>query len=147
MAWLGVELASRSLGGFTHTCTCTEYSMEYPSTHRRSSDFILHFITTPNFTTRLLLLLLLLPCPSEEIEMFVCGRHDAHPSQSCFFSCCLLRLSKPVVTGKKSPRTTTQNSHITKDTFRPHTSHGRLGSPSRSSSADLFEPQHMSIHR
>lgn len=42
---------------------------------------------------------------------------------------------------------TNQNSHITKDTFRPHTSHGRLGSPSRSSSLELFEPQHTSIHR
>eukprot|EP00752_Nemacystus_decipiens_P004826 g4392.t1 len=39
-----------------------------------------------------------------------------------------------------------ENSHITKDTFRPHTSHGRLGSPSRSSSVELFEPQHTSIH-
>ncbi|CBN79691.1 hypothetical protein Esi_0368_0016 [Ectocarpus siliculosus] len=38
-----------------------------------------------------------------------------------------------------------KNSHITKDTFRPHTSHGRLGSPSRSGSIELFEP-HSSIH-
>ncbi|CAM9607803.1 unnamed protein product [Pylaiella littoralis] len=39
-----------------------------------------------------------------------------------------------------------ENSHITKDTFRPHTSHGRLDSPSRSASLELFEPQHTSIH-
>ncbi|CAM9419745.1 unnamed protein product, partial [Hapterophycus canaliculatus] len=39
-----------------------------------------------------------------------------------------------------------ENSHITKDTFRPQTSHGRLGSPSRSGGAvELFEP-HTSIH-
>ncbi|CAM9853069.1 unnamed protein product, partial [Discosporangium mesarthrocarpum] len=35
-----------------------------------------------------------------------------------------------------------ENHHITKDTFRPQSSQGRLGSPSRSGIAsELFEPQ------
>lgn len=51
------------------------------------------------------------------------------------------------VCARSLPLPINQNSHITKDTFRPQTSHGRLGSPSRSASVELYEPQHTSIHR